>query len=39
MLAVGVEAAPAGITDLAPLVLRHFGVAPPTYARPLPRAA
>jgi hypothetical protein len=39
MLAVGVEAAPAGITDLAPLVLRHFGVAPPTYVRPLPRAA
>jgi Type I phosphodiesterase / nucleotide pyrophosphatase len=39
VLAVGIEAAPAAITDLAPLVLGHFGIAPPTYMRPLSRAA
>jgi hypothetical protein len=35
MLTLGVEGDPAGIVDVAPLVLRHFGVEPPPYARPL----
>jgi hypothetical protein len=35
MLAVGIECLPAGITDLAPAVLAHFGVEPPSYARQL----
>jgi hypothetical protein len=39
VLAVGLERLPRSITDLAPLVLEHFGVEPPAYARPLPRAA
>jgi hypothetical protein len=39
LLTVGVDAAPRGITDLAPLALRHFGVEPPAYARELARAA
>jgi hypothetical protein len=39
VLAVGLEGEARSITDLAPLVLRHFGIAPPPYARPLPRAA
>ena len=39
LVTVGVDAAPRGITDLAPLALRHFGVEPPAYARELGRAA
>ena len=39
LLTVGVEGKPAGIVDVAPLVLRHFGVPAPAYARPLDRAA
>jgi predicted AlkP superfamily pyrophosphatase or phosphodiesterase len=39
MLAVGLDAAPARITDVAPAVLRHFGVEPPAYARPLAHVA
>jgi hypothetical protein len=40
VLAVGVEAElPRSITDVAPLVLGHFGLEPPAYARPLSRAA
>ena len=40
MLTVGVDAEPPRkITELAPLVLRHFGVAPPAYAGRLPDAA
>jgi hypothetical protein len=39
MLTVGVEPRPAGIVDVATLVLEHFGVEPPPYARPLARAA
>jgi hypothetical protein len=38
MLTIGVEGEPAGIVDVAPLVLRHFGVEPPPYARPLAHA-
>ena len=33
MLAVGVESLPASITEIAPVVLTHLGVAPPPYAR------
>jgi hypothetical protein len=33
MLTVGLDAPPARIVDVAPLVLRHFGVSPPVYAR------
>jgi hypothetical protein len=33
MLVVGAAARPAVITDVAPLVLRHFGVEAPAYAR------
>jgi hypothetical protein len=39
MLTVGIEALPQSIVDIAPLVLEHFGVEPPAYARPLTRAA
>jgi hypothetical protein len=35
MLTVGVEGEPRTIVDVAPLVLAHFGVEPPPYARPL----
>ena len=38
MLAVGFDAVPASIVDVAPAVLRHFGVAPPSYVRALTRA-
>jgi Type I phosphodiesterase / nucleotide pyrophosphatase len=33
MLAVGVASLPTSITEIAPVVLTHFGVAPPPYAR------
>ena len=39
MLTVGLDAEPGSIVDVAPAVLRHFGVAPPPYARTLTRAA
>lgn len=39
MLAVGMDAAPRSITDLAPLALEHFGVEPPAYMRGLAHAA
>jgi hypothetical protein len=39
MLTIGVEAQPQSIVEIAPAVLRHFGVAPPAYARALTRAA
>jgi hypothetical protein len=39
MLAVGFDAAPESIVDVAPAVIRHFGVEPPPYARALTRAA
>jgi hypothetical protein len=39
LLTVAVDAAPRGITDLAPLALRHFGVEPPSYARELAHVA
>jgi predicted AlkP superfamily pyrophosphatase or phosphodiesterase len=39
MLTVGIDAFPQSIVDIAPLVLEHFGVEPPAYARPLTRAA
>jgi hypothetical protein len=36
---VGVEGTAAGIVDVASLVLGHFGVPLPAYARPLTLAA
>jgi hypothetical protein len=39
MLTIGVEAQPQSIVEIAPAVLRHFGVTPPAYARALTRAA
>jgi predicted AlkP superfamily pyrophosphatase or phosphodiesterase len=39
VLTVGVETAPARITDVMPAVLSHFGVEPPTYVRSLERVA
>ncbi|MGH3130683.1 MAG: alkaline phosphatase family protein, partial [Gaiellaceae bacterium] len=39
MLTLGLEPEPLGITDVAPLALSHFGIAPPPYARQLARAA
>jgi hypothetical protein len=39
MLLLGAGPAPRSITDVAPLVLSHFGVKPPLYARPLARVA
>jgi hypothetical protein len=39
MLTVGVEAFPTRITEIAPVVLTHFGVELPPYARPLAHAA
>jgi len=39
MLAIGFDAVPESIVDVAPAVLRHFGVEPPSYARALSRAA
>jgi hypothetical protein len=35
MLTVGLDAEPRSIVDVAPVVLEHFGVEPPPYARPL----
>jgi hypothetical protein len=35
MLTIGVEGAPRSIVDVAPVVLSHFGVQPPGYARAL----
>jgi Type I phosphodiesterase / nucleotide pyrophosphatase len=39
MLAVGFDTLPGSIVDVAPAVMRHFGVEPPPYARTLTRAA
>ena len=39
MLTVGIETPPGSITGVAPLVLSHFGLEPPSYARALLRAA
>ena len=39
LLSVGVAGAVRSIVDVASLVLAHFGVAAPSYARPLDRAA
>ncbi len=39
VLTVGVDAAPARITDVMPAVLNHFGVEPPAYVRSLERVA
>jgi hypothetical protein len=39
MLTIGVDAQPESIVEVAPTVLRHFGVAPPAYARAFTRAA
>ncbi len=38
MLAIGLDAVPRSIVDVAPAVLGHFGVTPPRYQRPLARA-
>ena len=39
MLTIGLDGVPKSIVDVAPAVLRHFGVEPPSYARTLSRAA
>jgi hypothetical protein len=39
MLTIGIDEQPQSIVEIAPAVLRHFGVAPPAYARTLTRAA
>jgi hypothetical protein len=39
MLTIGIDAQPQSIVEIAPAALRHFGVAPPAYARTLTRAA
>ena len=39
LLAVGLDAAPRSIIDLAPLALEHFGVDPPAYTRALANVA
>jgi Type I phosphodiesterase / nucleotide pyrophosphatase len=39
MLTIGLDGVPESIVDVAPAVLRHFGVEPPSYARTLSRAA
>jgi hypothetical protein len=39
VVAVGLDATPASIVDVAPAVLAHFGVEAPAYARPAVRAA
>ena len=39
VLNVGVSGEPRSITDVAPLLLRHFGVEPPAYAKSLAHAA
>jgi len=39
MLVVGLDAQPRSIVDVGPVVLTHFGVEPPVYARPLVRVA
>jgi hypothetical protein len=39
MLTIGLDAQPQSIVEIAPAVLRHFGVEPPAYARSLTRAA
>jgi Type I phosphodiesterase / nucleotide pyrophosphatase len=38
MLAIGLDAVPRSIVEVAPAVLGHFGVAPPPYQRALARA-
>jgi hypothetical protein len=38
MLAIGLDAVPRSIVEVAPAVLGHFGVAPPQYQRALARA-
>jgi hypothetical protein len=39
MLSIGIDTQPGSIVEIAPIVLQHFGVEPPVYARPLTRAA
>jgi predicted AlkP superfamily pyrophosphatase or phosphodiesterase len=39
MLTIGLDVQPHSIVDIAPVVLQHFGVEPPAYARSLTRAA
>ncbi|HEX9380934.1 MAG TPA: alkaline phosphatase family protein [Gaiellaceae bacterium] len=39
MLTIGLDAQPRSIVEVAPAVLQHFGVEPPSYARSLTRAA
>jgi hypothetical protein len=39
VLNVGLSGEPRSITDVAPLLLRHFGVEPPAYAKSLAHAA
>jgi hypothetical protein len=39
MLTIGLDVQPQSIVEIAPVVLGHFGVEPPSYARSLTRAA
>ena len=39
LVTVGIDSAPARITEIAPAVLAHFGVEPPAYAQSLARVA
>ena len=39
MLTIGVDSQPQSIVEIAPAIIRHFGVEPPSYARSLTRAA
>ena len=39
MLTIGLDAQPQSIVEIAPAVLEHFDLQPPSYARPLTRAA
>jgi len=38
MLTIGIDAMPQSIVDVAPAVIRHFGLQPPSYQRVLARA-
>ena len=39
MLTVGIERSPGSIAEIAPVVLAHFGIAPPSYPESFPAAA
>jgi predicted AlkP superfamily phosphohydrolase/phosphomutase len=39
MLTVGIDRLPSSITEIAPVVLSHFGIASPSYSEAFPVAA